>query len=411
VNPIDAGNFLLNKLTSYWNTAQGTFNSIKAAFGMNGSGGKSTVEIDGSASTVKTVKPADAGNFLDNKLTTLFDGATGKLNSIKAAFGKDGSGGKSTIDFDGMLALFNIRPADKAGEANTETFEANGKGEVKAGKSGSNWRITMNTPFTYHEGGTEKTLPAGGVRAEDFQLYSSAHPIESFRTEFAYIDTAVVRDLYAMKAYIDKISANSIVANSYVRADKCYYNTISAGTQISSPSYRLYVNDDIAYLQNCFSSCVPSMSNGKITLTFGKIGGGTVDTVPFDISATTWYKNAVAAARNTGRTDVYVHDITIDAGTSETYQLHYADPNTGHEMNTGKTFKVTASSSVVGGTIDIPTGGISRNSRNPSGTLLNAMKDRILLAIENKQYLMFKVNVLDGSTVLSTKTYYMNFTG
>lgn len=395
----------------------GALYSEVVGVGTQGLPGSATMQFDGENGTVKTVNPVDAGNFLSNKLTSFWDTAQGKINSIKAAFGINGSGGKSTIDLDGVLALFNIRPADKAGEANTETFEANGSGEVKAGKSGSNWRITMNTPFTYHDGkGVEHTLPAGGVRAEDFQLYSSAHQVESFCTEFAYIDTAVVRDLYAMKAYIDKINANTISANSYVASDLGWFNNINCNGNMvmngAGTKYYAYQtsNGTYRYLNKCLYDLSISEASGKITVTGTRLDGSTASSATFNMAGTTFYRNAVSAARNQGRLDVYSSNISIAAGKSDTFYLKYIDPDTQEEMNTGKTFKVTASgSSVVGGTIDIPNSGLDRLDKEPSGTKLAVMRDTIANAVRNHQYFRFVVNVLDGSTIISTKTYYMKF--
>ena len=325
-----------------------TVSSEVLTAGLQGLPTSATAILDGINSIIKFVNPSDSGNFTNEKLTGKMDGSTGFFSSIKGLFGLNGSGGKSTIDLDGLAAKFTVKPTSSAGVSGTETFQADGSGEVKAGKSGGDWQITLNAPISYVDNdGASRTLNSGALRAEDFQLYSNLHPVDSFSCKFAYFDTVVVVDLYAVKAYVDQISASTIQAGVWVRSDSSLFNDITANTSVTAPVY-YYKADSMGAINMC-SSVITNWrfqeSNGNIKLQGTRLNSQTEwsDLASFNMAATTFYSNAVAAARSSGRTDVYVNSISIEGGTSATYNLHYTDPSTGHEMNTGRSFTVTAS--------------------------------------------------------------------
>lgn len=362
-----------------------TISSEVLTAGTQGLSTAATMMLDGFNSAIKMVKPSDSGNFATDKLMGLLNGSSGTLATIKGVFGLNGSGGKGTIDLDGLTSKFTIKPTASAGTSGAETFLADGAGEVKAGKSGSSWRITMNTPFTYHDDGNEYTLPAGGIRAEDFQLYSQAHPVESFRCAFAYIDTVVVRDLYAMKAYIDKISANTIAANSYVRAANGYFtNTWSSNLYATGNVYFTKTNGSNVSLQKCYNQCLISESGGTITLTMYPADGSSpranYDIQSFNMAATTFYKDAVAAARVNGWGECYA-DIglnyssnqTINPGGSITiYPACKPSPTGQHASITSKGIRVTANSGGGGGGVSYILTKVPDSSGNPGFTWYNS---------------------------------------
>ena len=309
-----------------------TMSSEVLTLGTQGLTSSATTWFSGFEGLLKLVSPSDAGNFDTSKLKGMWNTVTGAISTVKGIFGTNGSGGKGTVVADGSNAKVSITPTSSAGVSGEETVQLDGSGQVKAGKSGNAWQITLNSPITYVDSkGVSHTLNAGAVRAEDFQLYSGIDPVDSLACKFAYFDTVVVVDLYAVKAYVDDISSERIHANRYIRAGQARFNVATAEQRLAAPLIELTnVNGgDTASLGNCFSSCLPSMDNGKLKLTFGKIGGGTVDTAPFDITATTWYKNKISDAIASGRNDVYLEaeHSTIDPGGSTYVRAYYGNHN------------------------------------------------------------------------------------
>lgn len=338
-----------------------TISSETLTAGLQGLPTSATAVLDGVNSVIKFVKPSDSGNFTNEKLTGKMDGSTGFFSSIKGMFGLNGSGGKSTIDLDGLAAKFTIKPTSSAGVSGAETFDARGNGEVRAGKSGGSWQVTLNVPISYVDNdGVSRTLNAGAVRAEDFQLYSNLHNVGSFACKFAYFDTVVVRDLYAVKAYVDKISANTIHASTWVRSDSSLFNNITANTSVTSPIY-YYKASGMGAINMCTSVITAwrfQEDSGTIKLQGTRLNSQSTwsDLASFNMAATTFYTNAVAAARSNGWAGCYADiglsrsSTSIDPGESITiYPAAKPTPNGQHASITTKGITITANKGGGGG--------------------------------------------------------------
>ena len=148
---------------------------------------------------------------------TIEDATTGDLSSVTTLLGSGTDGSVKGGDGDANKGwTFSISGAEQRGDF---------------GKDDSgNWLVRVNDKVTYSdEQGTEHTLEPGFVTANDFKIAS----IPSFKTKFAVIGTLVTGkvnavDLQAERAYIAKISGNTIDSSSWVRAGSVYANFISA---------------------------------------------------------------------------------------------------------------------------------------------------------------------------------------
>lgn len=248
-------------------------------------------------------------------------GENGGLNGIQSTLGLDGTGTLATMALNGITSVFNMLNPVKAGSTNpndvtVQTTGTNG-GQSKYGRDSNNgWRIKVNDKVTYtDQSGTTHTLEPGFVTAEDFQLFkNNVSQIPSFRTELAIIDTALINvahisDLTAIRAFIQDLTSDTArvshisVGGMFVSGSVLVGGFLSADNYLSAPTIKINgVGAGGALVNNCFSDMDLSIDdNGRMTFTFGKIGGGTVDYGPFDMSATKFYKDAVAAARAEGK--------------------------------------------------------------------------------------------------------------
>lgn len=259
-------------------------------------------------------------------------------------------------------------------------------GNAKFGSKG-NWKIAINTPITYKDiDGNEHTIGGDGmVGAVDFNLPT----LPSFYSKLVTTDTiisnqAIFNETVTNKlTVLDSITASKITANTYVSADKGYFNSIKV-TSIDSGSNSQGGHGNL--LSAVFVAFAFAADGDEIKLQGVRYNGSAYeDLASFNIAATKKYIADVAAARKTGRNDVYVNDVYIGAGESNTYKLHYTDPSTGHEMNTGKTFKVTAS------------GGSYSLSANLASSGPNAYDDGINITM-NKYHSYGKIDVYVNGT-------------
>ena len=181
------------------------------------------------------------------------------------------------------------------------------QGEMKVGydltAAGDKWKIKLNVPLQYTDADGVTRIADGFVKASDFAVQE----IPSFKTKIGIFDIVIAGKVQAQQiaadlAEVRKWLGDTIIAGTGIRTAKLY------SSLITSNSYALPIDQgggtyDTAYLQNCFSNCLASSSGGVISLSFYKIGGGLAQTVNFNMAATQFYQDAVAAAYREGYRD------------------------------------------------------------------------------------------------------------
>ena len=201
---------------------------------------------------------------------------------------------------------------------------------------GDKWRIGLNKAIQYLDENNVSRIADGFVSASDFNLES----IPSFKTKLAVVDILIAGKVSAVEieadlAYLRKIEGNAIIADTGVRSDKIWANTINATTYSINVPSEGGSGYDRGYLNYCFSTCNVSSNNGVITLDFGYIGGGHYPPVNFNIADTQFFKDQVAAAKASGRASVYgatangnpYTGASLNPGGSSTVYLYYKDEN------------------------------------------------------------------------------------
>jgi len=287
------------------------------------------------------------------------------------------------------------------------------------------WKIGLNIPVQYTDIEGVTRIADGFVKASDFKI----EEIPSFKTKLAVVDVLIAGKVDAVEieadiAYVRKINSETITAGTYLAAEHILADRISTIYTVGDPDTG-YVDSNAVYgrdvligyhsgrttpisLKTCFNNCTASESGGVITFTFTKIDGTTVP-VNFNMAATQFFIDSIAAARSSGRSDVYVNNISIDAGTSNTYYLKYSDGSGEH--NTGATFTVTAGSGGGGEytSDDLQIDSYYTNALEPTADkIANNMRDKILEAVNGHQWFRFRV-YLQGTSPLVSKTYKMQF--
>lgn len=242
----------------------------------------------------------------------------------------------------------------------------------KDGKAGfgkdslQKWQVYLNDTVTYTDNdGVTHTLP-GFVSAQDFNLPE----VPSFKTRFAYIETAYISIAYidtliANDAYIKSVTGEQIVAGTFIRAANGYFGDVSlignsGNGRISAKSYAYRNNDETTYLEQCFDSAqtrTEASSPGTIYLDLYRANGQRI-TVPFDIASTQYFIDAVEAAYQRGRQEG-------------------------------------------SGTVSISISNVRDSNTRPSGSV-SASDITTLIKSTTKSYVLFQVNAGE-----SEKTYYI----
>lgn len=300
-------------------------------------------------------------------------------------------------------------------------------GEIRVGydltSSEDKWKVRLNVPIRYQEGtdasGNPKyVIKDGFVSASDFNI----EEIPSFKTKIGVFDeviTGVIQtglldagNILSDLAYIRELNSDVVTADTRIASASGIINSL-VSTTITSGTY-VHTHYDMGslitrHLEKCFYSFLFTESEGRITLTQYSADGTREISDSFNMAATTFYQNAVAAARSSGRSDVYVNNISIDAGSSHTYNLKYSDGSGEHD--TGATFTVTAGS---GGGGEYTTDDLQIDSyytnplEPPADKPAENMRDKILDAVNNHEWFKFRV-YLKGTSPLVSKTYKMKF--
>ena len=203
--------------------------------------------------------------------------------------------------------------------------------------TGDNWKVKLNVPIQYVNKNGQTVITDGFVSASDFNL----EEIPSFKTKLAVVDVLVAGkvdtvDIEADIGYIRDLQSATIQANTGIASTKIITNRINSLTYVLTgvPSGGELSE---AYLENCFSNCLvwPGTGTGganndlgKIYFQFNKIGGGVAQVVNFNIAATQFYMDAVAAAHDAGGKTAFftrTNGGPLEPGASTTIACYYLD--------------------------------------------------------------------------------------
>ena len=316
-----------------WSTVKDSVNSVTSKVGnwLSADGLLNTFDIGNLWTDVTSGK--SFGDILGISGNT--DGGTlgNTFNFLKGMFTGEDKGG--TIG--NVFKLFTN---------NTVVNGENGSAEFGSGGDLQNGRkVTINEAFSYTatvDGVTKTfTVPAGSIALDDLHFtktYDSVYA-KFLATDQLVATKATITSLNAVEAKIDKITGETIAASTQVRAATGAFTNLYGANIYYKPADMGAVN----IVSSIVSSYKFVESGGSIYLQGVKIGGTSWENLAnFNIAATNKYLTDVAAARVSGRNSVYVNNVYVDAGASKTVNLHYTDPQTGHEMNTGQSFTVSA---------------------------------------------------------------------
>lgn len=317
---VDKGiNFLSGLITGSDKQTSATGSKEKALDIINGLLSGSSKEKTGSTDVDKSVDILSGLLTGSDKQTEstgtgskVFNFLSGVLTGSET--GKESTGESNKL-VDVLSGLFSgsKTKASSSAEEKTTFFLGNDKAQVDGTTGtasfgdGYEWMVTLNDTV-----GKEN----GFISAKDFQAVKA---IPSFKTKFGAIDTFVANQatfnstyttkLTAVEAYINKINTSSVDADTYVSAGHGSFNSVNVkngltANTVTGNSMKIKVagpnnTSEDADLSLCFSSAVSSFKDGVWTLTLYKIGGGSQD-VPFDLTATDWYKNQIAGKYNDG---------------------------------------------------------------------------------------------------------------
>ena len=329
------------------------------------SGTGETAMIDGFHAAMRFFG-LDTASDPNKKESASIQGNTGSVFSKILGAGKDGTGNLSTIISDGTKSIFSLLGLGNAGstQETDKTVELSGgdgtpgaDGKIKTGrKDDTGWRITLNEPLTYKDStGTEHTLAKGFVFAEDVQL-DGFEQISSLRSKIIVSDRIVAGKVDAATieadlAYIRALNANSITTANYCSAKTVRGTTlyVSNNAYVGGKLYLADADDNDQDVGKCFDGATMTESGGVIKLTLSRINGTDPKEVSFNMAATTFYKNAVAAAKSDGiiegRNSIYGYGYStpLNPGGQTTVTLGYSSP-TGANVPIGKSYTIKARS-------------------------------------------------------------------
>lgn len=327
----------------------------------------STTTIDGVVGSMCSIfgKLGTDGSGDDSKTTITNDGATGKSTFFDLNGGSSGGTRKKTIELaagSSAMSFFN----GKTNENDKKTVEVegngtSGEGKINVGNKGNNqgWRVKLNETITYQDSsGTTHTLEPGFVSANDFH-FDDDNTFNSLKTKILVADTIIAGKVTASTiaadlAYIRDLSSDTIKANRSVRAGYGYFtNGYITNVYASGHVYRT-VNGNNVDLGRCYNQCLLSESGGVITLTMYPADGTAPvqnrDISSFNMAATTFYKNAVAASFDSDHqmfitgpgSDDKVSTDTLNPGQSKNYYPTFKKQGSGYQY--GSLVKVSARS-------------------------------------------------------------------
>lgn len=211
------------------------------------------------------------------------------------------------------------------------------QGEILVGYdltgTGDNWKVKLNVPIQYVNKDGQTVISDGFVSASDFNL----EEIPSFKTKLAVVDVLIAGkvnavDIEADLAYIRKIRGDHIVANTAVWASNGNFTNVTAGTIESNViNYRVTGMSPINILGKIYATYRFLEDNGTMKLqatVMNNQAGGYVDLANFNIAATQFYIDAVAAAHDAGGKTAFFTRTDggpLEPGASTTIACYYLD--------------------------------------------------------------------------------------
>lgn len=362
------------------------------------------------------------GNGYDEK-NNLVSGEDGEVYATN-----DGSpDGDKTID---------ITPQEETGQGS--------EGVVRVGRditgTGDKWKIKLNTAITYSDAEGQSQTKDGFVSASDFNISE----IPSFKTKLGVFDVVIAGkvnavDIEADLAYIRNLNADTIRAGTQISASMIRGQTLRGDDFIINVQGSSSDPTGSSHLRDCFKYLTVTENNGVINLSFTRADNSNF-TANFNMAATQFYIDAIAAAHNTGGQTAYTQIVSgstsLNPGQSVIIKAQYVnsagisgqDPVEVSGRPVTRTITANTDSNLqasnikknvtifgVTGTYEGSGGGdiqdddiqIGTYGTSNTGTPAPQMKNRILQAISNQGYFSFRVTI-NGTD--AKKSYYLDFT-
>ena len=232
------------------------------------------------------------------------------------------------------------------------------QGEMKVGydltSQEDKWKVEINIPIQYLDADGNPQIADGMVKASDF----SVEEIPSFKTKLGIFDIVIAGKIEAQQisadlAEVRKWLGDRIYANTFIRTALLEATNINVTSTITSEHFLLETEVGgqqwRTQLGLCFYDASMSESGGVVTLSLSRADGSASKTVNFNIAATQFYIDAVAAANVTGWEGCYADielsrsSTTISAGDSVTiYPVAKATPTASHSSIITKGITITA---------------------------------------------------------------------
>ena len=249
----------------------------------------SSKEKDGSADTDKSV----------NILSGLITGSDQETESTGEK--------RSFFDMLGGLFTGGETKESSATEAIKTFFLGNGNAEIDGEHGTANfgdgyeWMVKINDTVGNKD---------GFVSAKDFQTFKD---IPSFKTQFAAIkilfadqatiNTTITNKLTAVEAYIDKINANKIAADTLVSASTGNFSTLDVSGTAYLPYQTTYIytsDEQKANVGKALNGCISTFKDGHWKLSFSCLDGTAGPEPDFNLAESEWFGAQVSAATNIG---------------------------------------------------------------------------------------------------------------
>lgn len=213
------------------------------------------------------------------------------------------------------------------------------QGEILVGYdltgTGDNWKVKLNVPIQYVNKDGQTVVSDGFVSASDFNL----EDIPSFKTKIGVFDMVISGAVEAVQinadlAYIRKLKGDTISADTSVSASNGNFTNVTAGTVESNViNYRVTGMSPINILSKIYATYRFLEDNGTMKLqatVMNNQAGGYVDLANFNIAATQFYIDAVAAAHDAGGKTAFFTRTDggpLEPGGSTTIACYYLNHN------------------------------------------------------------------------------------
>ena len=168
------------------------------------------------------------------------------------------------------------------------------------------WKIGLNLPIVYNDAEGVQRTADGFVSASDFNIDS----IPSFKTKLAIVDVLIAGKVDAVEieadiAYVRDLAGDVIKAGTSVRSAFGYFtNAYVSNFYATGGIYYTNQNAQNIDIKKCYNQCLITESGGVITLTMYPADGSAprqgYDITSFNMAATQFYQDAIAAAKDLG---------------------------------------------------------------------------------------------------------------